>query len=93
MADPALSSQKNHGGGNFLGENHGIMSGATHHVMRFTSSFTDRQSDFTDKKRIHCHGPLTQKDITAHGQPAPFSNFFRLSDEILYCLGSNPVQP
>ncbi len=92
MADPARSSQKNHGGGNFLGQNHGIVARAAHHAMRLAASLPDRLFDFIDEERIHRHCRLTQENLLAHGQTAPLRNFFRLANQIVHRAGSNLVQ-
>ena len=65
VADPSGSSQKNHGGGNFFRQNHGIMSGAAHHAVRFTPGFSDRLFNFIDQKRAHRHRLLIQESIPA----------------------------
>ncbi len=50
VADSARSSQKDHGGRNFLGQDHRVMSGAADHAVRFASGLPDRLFDFIDEK-------------------------------------------
>src|ERR1700722_9542790 len=83
VADSAGRPQEDHRGGNFFGEDHSIVTGATRHAMRLTSGPADRFFDLVDKEWIHRDALLVQQYVAAHGESAALGNFLGSTNELI----------
>src|SRR6202050_2235415 len=82
VADAAGCPQEDHRGGNFFGEDHSIVTGATRHAMRFASGLADRIFDMVHKEWIHCNGLLAQQHVSTNPESAALGYFFGFANEV-----------
>jgi hypothetical protein len=62
VANSAGRPQKNHGGGDFFGEDHGVVAGAAGQTMRLAARAADSFLGLLDEKRVHRYGALAQQN-------------------------------
>jgi hypothetical protein len=82
MTDAAGGSQKDHGGGSFFGEDHGVVAGAAGQTMRLAARAADSFLDLIDEVGIHGHRALAQQRVLPERQAAAPGNFLRLLNEM-----------
>jgi hypothetical protein len=75
VADSAGGSKKDHGGGNFVGEDHRVVAGAAGHAVRLAACAADGFLNLIDEERIHRYGALTQQNFLLERQAATLGNF------------------
>src|ERR1700680_2760199 len=64
VADAARRAQKNHGGGNFFRQYHGVVASPAHHPVWLASRFADGLFYLAYEKWIHGYSPLVHPHLS-----------------------------
>ena len=88
VTDSPGCSQEDHRGRDLFRNNHGIMSCAADHAVRFTTCPTDGFFNLATKRRIHRYCRLIYQRAPAHGERAPFPNLLGPASQLGY--GTSP---